>query len=295
MGHYYAPRWLHEHVEVAGQSISEVPATAAFANREIYNWELRWLSLTGRVDVDATGDFTSALGGVARRLRINAGISQQGDINLVRSNAQAMIGPERVHLNHDDLVNSGIVFEFDPERPVILPADTGMICKVKNKHTAVVGRPAIMFYGFTKEAAHHRNPVHLAGSGPADLAVEAQKTLDQADLFNDGEHEVIFSDMIVDALSKDTAGTHYPPLDRLHWNINPSTGVSWMPNPLPIPAGCIAPFNRTVDTTDQGPRVYTFPPDTILRPKQRLSLEFQNLALDTQEFDIALFGYLEVK
>ena len=127
MGHYYSPRWLHEPVEVAGSSISEVPATAAFANREVYTWELCWLSLVGTPDEDAEGDFTSAFGGVARRLRIRAGISKQGDINLVRSNCQAMLGPDQVHICHDDLVNSGIRFEFDPNRKFYLPGSASTL------------------------------------------------------------------------------------------------------------------------------------------------------------------------
>ena len=294
---YYSPRWLHQHAVVAAGGTVVLPSQL-FANNEVYDWELVFLSIVGTAALDGSGDFQTALGGVARRLRFNVGMSQMGDINLVRSNGHAMLGPDRSYIVHSNTLNAGAWFGFDPHRPYLLPPDTGIAAIVRNDSATNIDNLGCLFMGYEQPdgPGGPRNPVHVAGHAIPEVQPGTQYTMEHADMWNDGEHPAIFTDMVLQGFLINEDETCFDTYDQVVWRINPTTGVQWMPNPILIPVGCICPFNRALfDADDEGPRAYVFPEDTVMRPRQRLSVEVENISLSDQEFDICLFGYLEVE
>jgi hypothetical protein len=284
---------------------------STFANTEIYPWELRWLSITGPQVTVLESPFSTLLGGVNRRFRMNVGMSGEGDFNIVNLCGQAMCGPSEVQLAHDANMNVGARFGFDPVRPYSLPRDGGLVCEVKNDSADENAEyPGVCFMGY-EEVNGYRNPVHLAaalssaGQGQFFLAPGTDTTLNVADLRNNGRDPVILTDMMLDPLMEEglLQVSQFPTLSELAWRINPSTGIEWMPDPEHIPAGCIAPFNRgNGDVADQAPRVYSMPPLTILKPKAELSVDLRFIYdagqgaeyTSSLKVHVCLFGYLEV-
>lgn len=296
MEKFYSPRWLHQFVTIGATSHLPIPSRF-FANNEIWDWHLVYLAIVGTATTDETGDYSNALGGVARRLRFNVGISQQGDINIVPSNGQAMFGPDRSYIVHSNDLNVGAAHIFDPTRPYRLPPDTGIGAVVRNDSATNIDNLGCLFMAYEEPEGEGgpRNPVHIGGYAIEELQPGNQYTFDDADLFNDGEHPAIFTDMVLQGFAINEAQASFNTWDQVSWRVNPSTGPNWMPNPQPIPVGCLCPFNRGIaDVFDVSPRAYAFPRDTVMHPRQRLSVEAFNYSASAQEFHLCLFGYLEV-
>jgi len=300
MEKFYSPRWRSQFVTIGATTHIPLPSQY-FANNEIWDWHLKHLVVVGTADLDAAGDYTNAIGGVARRLRFKVGTSQKGPINVVPSNGQAMFGPDRTYLVHSNDLNIGAAFRFDPKYPYYLPADSGIGALVRNEGSASIQNLGCLFLGHEKpeDAAPgivgDRNPVHFGSYTTMNLQTGNQEPLEGADLFNDGENDAELTDMILQGFAMSAGEVSVDTWDQVHWRINPTTGPQWMPDPDPIPVGCLCPFNRGIqDPSDVGPRAYAFPPGTILKPRQRISVEAYNYAADDQEFHICLFGYLEV-
>jgi hypothetical protein len=268
-----------------------------FANNEVWNWELVFLSFVGTANLSAVGTYTTAYGGVGRRLTFNVGMSQMGDINLVRSGGHAMFGPDRPYIVHSNDINAGAWFGFDPKRPYSLPPDSGIAATVRNDNpTYNIDNLGLLLTGYEQPdgARGPRNPVHLGGHARAELTPGTDYVIDHPDMYNDGQHPCTLTDMILNGFFLNEQSVDYDTLDQVSWRVNPSTGPLWMPDPAPIPVGCIAPFNRSLfDIHDEGPRAYVFPEGTILRPRQRLSVEVLNRDAE-QAIGVCLFGYLEV-
>jgi hypothetical protein len=126
--------------------------------------------------------------------------------------------------------------------------------------------------------------------------------LQNADLVNDGETDMLITQMLLQSgqltdYVADPGGTIFlPELNSFSWRVNPSTGTQWMPRPGPIPVGCLAPFSRGMyDWDDEGPRVYTFPDEAVLKPNQRVGMKIRSLSSKSQVVDVCVFGMLEVR
>jgi len=295
---FFSPRWLHQSVEIGATSHRPVPS-AFFANNEVWNWHLVYLAIVGTAALDEAGNYSHALGGVARRLRLNIGMSQMGDINVVPSNGHAMFGPNESYLVHSNDLNIGAALRFDPKYPYQLPPDTGIAARVRNDNlTYNIDNLGCLFMGFDEPAGFGegpRNPVHIGARAIEELQPGGDFTFDDADLFNDGEHPATLTDMVLQGFALNEQNVSNNTWDQVSWLLNPSTGPEWMPNDQPIPVGCLCPFNRGIlDANDVGPRAYVFPEETIMKPRQRISIEAFNYSASEQIFEVCLFGYLEV-
>ena len=198
MEKFYSPRWLHEYVNI-GAGIDVRGPSQYFANNEIWDWHLVYLSVVGTAET-TTSPYSSTLGGVARRMRFKVGISQQGDINLVESNGHAMFGPDRSYIVHSNDLNAGAAFRFDPEKPYRLPPDSGIGGIVKNNdETYNIDNLGCLFMGYEEPDGPGglRNPVHFGGFGYDELQPGTDGILDHADLFNDGRHSATLTDMVL--------------------------------------------------------------------------------------------------
>jgi len=303
MKKFYSPRWRNQFCKITATTRVSLPSQF-FANNEIWDWHLSHLVLVGDAVVHGTGHFTTVQGGVARRLRLQVGISQKGDINLVSSNGQAMFGPSGSLIQHSNVLNVGAAFKFDSEFPYELPKDTGLGVVVRNDGPGSIANLGALFMGYREagdealevETKATRNPVHIGGYTDKNLQSGNQDALDSADLYNRGDREAVLTDMVLHGfiLNAGQDGTDNA-WSKVSYRINPTTGPLWMPDPAPIPVGCLCPFNRApYDAYDQGPRAYVFPPGTKLEPRQRLSVEITNISEEDQEVHVCLFGHLEV-
>ena len=301
------PRWLHEKVTVPAGSITRVSPTA-FKNLESWDWHLHWLSVTGLATEESTaGDYgyDSPAGGVGRRLTWRIGITGEGDINLVEDMTDCVFGiNERLTQLHDV---DDVACRFRFPIPFVLAPDTGIVAQVRNDYFETAATtwdyPAIVLNGYQKRPERvGKTPAQLAGTGPQALAYGATHIIESADLLNNGRDPLYLTEMLITPcqIATDSTGEYTslmlaPQLNRLHWRINPSTGVPWMPRKALIPAGNIAPFNRAIwDFDDQAPRAMRFPEGTALKPKQAVSMEIRNRSTEPQVVDICLFGLLEV-
>lgn len=297
---YFSPRWLYKRVSmpgVVGGTTVQLNASD-FANTEIFDMHLQWLCVTGRPNAAATtANFVTAQGGVRRRTQIQLGLSQQGDINTVPSNMTAMMAPD-VPYKQAFAQSQGAV-RLDLPYSYELPPDAGFVVTTKNNDGSgnACTYPTVALLGHINDRENNKAPRIMSAVGPDTLADGASHNFDAADLWNDGIDSIIVNSLTLsDASHPAGAGANFA-LTGTSWLINPSTGLEWMPTTRgPIPAGCIAPFNRiSNDVLDQAPSIFRFGGNVILRPRQRLSIELQSLANAVETYDICLFGMLEVQ
>ncbi len=285
---HFVPRWRYQRVEIPASSTVEADPVV-FSNTEIWPWDLRWLSLVGEPNVtDASAPYTTVAGGLGTRLRFKLSISQWSSINLVACAGSAMMP----HLHHPLPLPDWSVYaeRFKFDLPVILGPDESMVCAVRNGDTTSASDFGLAFNGYRVRDDGSKEPAQLSGIYDDTLAYQTTDTLDSADLYNDGESDLYLHEMLLDAPAAD--GVYG---NKSWWRINPATGVAWMDNALLIPEGNICPFNRPgFAEFDEGPRAYEFPKGTVMRRRQRVSLEITNLSDVAQTADLALFGYLEV-
>ena len=302
----YTPRWLHKTVTIDTSGEYRVPATN-FANRDPWDWQLKFLSVVGTTTADGTaGDYylNNVNGGIARRLKWNIGYSQKGDINLSPAMTDVVLGCNWRQRQCYAPFDAALRFDFPVAFPI--PPDTGINAEarfeIKNSSTILGNEfPGIVLNGYYKIMGR-KVPAQLAGHYGGLLEKGTTIALEDADLWNDGEHDLWVTQMLIQpgqicTYEDDSEYTQYlPQLNGMLWRVNPSTGTPWMPRAGVIPCGNIAPFNRAMyDWNDQSPRVYTFPPETRLRPDQRLGIKIENLSSTDQPIDICLFGILEVQ
>jgi hypothetical protein len=301
----FTPRWLHKTVTIDTSGEFRVPSTN-FANRDPWDWQLKFLSVVGTTTADGTaGDyyFNNINGGVARRLLWNIGYSQKGDINLDPAPTDTVLGCNWRQRQCYSAFDSALRFDFPIPFPV--PPDTGINAEVRFDLQAsddILGNewPGLVLNGYHKIMGK-KVPAQLAGHYDGNIGLGVTMALEDSDLWNDGEHDLYVTQMLLQpgqltTYQEDSYTLYLPQLNGLSWRVNPSTGTPWMPRAEPIPSGNIAPFNRSMyDWNDESPRVYTFPPETRLRPDQRLGIKLQNLSSTDQVIDICLFGIMEVQ
>lgn len=311
----YTPRWLHGQVVIpAGQ---ERPISAAtFANTEIWPLRLYWLSAVSMPMVKSlSGDYVADLvARVWRNVDWQIGISQMGDINLQWASTEALMGRNFRLQQLESETDVGLRFRFPI--PVSLPKDNGIVAQAENTlhlppffldpEKRPIYYPAININGYY-EARGDRplEPAQIIGYGSNTLLPGVSEQLNHADLYNNGQQEMMLHEMILAAQSRYPTGDNMPdpttpwgiwPGTAISWRINPTSGPKWMPRPKPIPAGCIAPWNRLpLDIGDLGPRAYTFPEDTILHPRRRVGIRLRNRDAIDHTIDICLFGLMEVQ
>jgi hypothetical protein len=134
-------------------------------------------------------------------------------------------------------------------------------------------------------------PAMLAGLfRHLDVPTGSSFTIEAADLFNDGEEDVLVQSMQL---------TH--PMDDMHsilmgvyWKINPMSGLTWMDQPVHISG--ITPYVLPLRNFD-GIKPFSLTPleDTYLYRRQRLGIKLTPLVDEDQPVNITLFGYLEVE
>lgn len=304
----YVPRWLPQRVTLPAATTLPLPASG-FANTELWPWRLHWMSVTGVPPVETGEDPRRAyMGGVASRLTWQLGISQYGDINLVPLATDAMLGTHYRLPQKADSTDVPFRFRFPAE--VVLPPDSGIVARVANTYNVengLIHSPGILLNGYHGAMGVDREPAQLAAYGDGNIGQNSAQTLDAADLFNNGRDDMVLYEMMItggcrrlstyEGQNGDPFGTTAWPFGTAHsWRINPSTGIEWMPDPNPIPAGNIAPWNRPqFDPWNAGPRAYVFPEDTVLKPRQRLSVKVGNIDDESVTFTVCLFGMLEVQ
>jgi len=304
----FVPRWLPQRVTIPAGATRPLPASG-FANTELWPWRLHWMSVTGVPKLETDEDPRRAyMGGVASRLTWQLGISQKGDINLRTLTTDAMLGTAFRLPQKADSTDVPFRFRFPAE--VVLPPDSGLVARVSNTYqveNGVIHSPGILVNGYHGSRGIDREPAQLAAYGPANLGPKSAIPLDAADLFNDGGDDMLLHEMMLtggcrllstyEGQNGDPFGTAAWPFGTAHsWRINPTTGIEWMPDPTPIPAGNIAPWNRPqYDPWNAGPRAYVFPEDTVLDPTQRLSVKVGNVDDVAITLNVALFGLLEVQ
>lgn len=287
------PRWIHAKLTIpqSGKNIRIDPSL--FANTEPWPWNIKWLSLVGNPST-AGGDYSSVSGGVGRRLNFEIGITGASDINLVPTVGTTLFSSNKLTVGGFNTINQGIRHKFD--RPPILPRDAGLIVDYQNLGADTFGYPSIIAYC---QGVDSGKPVILAGRGPASVAYNTSSTIDSADLMNKGREAVYVKELVLDPESYEDSDAGTPAttdviLDQIHWRVNPSVGVQWMPRPNPIPAGNVAPYNRVRgDYYDTGPRVYEFPRGTYLYPRQRLGIRVTEVSAAAQTIHLCLYGEVE--
>jgi hypothetical protein len=288
---HFVPRWRYQRVEIpAGETVEADPVP--FSNTEVWPWDLRFLSLVGEPNVEeASAPFDTVVGGLGARLRFKLSISQWSSVNLVPVSGLAMMPHLHSPLSLPSWTLAASAFKFD--LPVILGPDDAIVAEVQN--TDPVGNYkdfSLVFNGTRNREDGSKQPDQLAGIYQEELGPGVSDTLDDADLYNDGESDFHLHEMLLDASLAPVANVYG---NKARWRINPSTGIMWMDRNELIPEGNICPFNRPgLDRYDRGPRAYEFPKQTILRRRQRLTLKVENLSDVLQVADLALFGYLEV-
>jgi len=290
---YETPRWLHEEIGIpAGETVKVAPST--FANTSMYRWRLVSLAVAGQVVV-AEPPFNTVDGGISRRTVVEVGKSGCSDENLVQTALNGYCSTTlhtRQHLGANDLATD-IRFPV----PYELPRDQGLRVTVANllappDETTL---PEITF--LAKCFKRDGQPAILAGRIGSGLEPEQQANMDSADLFNRGRESIWITRLLFKTPNwRDEDNDPYGRgMVHIGYRVNPTFGTQWMPNPTPIPVGCLAPMVRLYDDKDEGPRVRVFPANTYLYPRQRMGFTLQNITSQRQAVHLCLFGELEVK
>jgi len=284
---YIVPRWLHYSAALPSEATTELPPTT-FSNTTMYRWKLVGLSFVGN-PTTASAPYDEADGGLGTRILLELGKTGCGDMNLVPAPLTAFCAPPGLIRQHMGAYN--LAYDVHLPRPYRLPRDSGLEVTVRNNNGAA-NLPEITFLARGVDPKGY--PVVLGGVVAEGLEPGNQVVMDSADLYNKGKTEVYldrFSFKVVD----DKGTTWAEGLIPVSYLVNPTTGENFMPGPTPIPVGNIAPMCRVYDASDEGPRVYTFPPNTYLYPRQRLGVKLTNLTDADQDIHVCLFGELEVQ
>jgi len=303
----YVPRWVAETLVIPANKTVLVSSTV-FANIEVWPLQLHWLSVTGDPTSTAAevadGDYANS-GGVARRLAWELGLSQEGEVNLVAGNTDALFAPnsyrQQLYSQFDDALKFRFPIEYE------LAPDSGLVAEVASADPNwLFYNPSILINALRSEGREVFEPVQFAGTLEANLAYPSSVSFDAADLFNSGLKSAYLKEMLLKPgqLTVNTTTTaksqFQPQLNKTRWRMNPNNDIPWMPQDELIPAGNIAPFNRASrDIWDEGPRSYVFPTGTKLEARQRLTARITNLNETTapdgdQTITVCMFGLLEV-
>lgn len=295
----FVPRWLWQEVTIP-QSGEIVIDPSTFANTTPYPFRLNWLSLCGDVSLGGA-PYNNKSGGVLRRLNVEIGITGYSDVNLVPMVGTAFFCPRRQ--DQKDYLGASYYpygISLALPRTIRVPRDGGLVVDVQNisdpADEITIYDPSIMAQGYHDES---KIPGILAGRFDESVVPGGPHRLNCADLLNNGREDFMMTSLSVDSASavveEGRDSTYFTTLTNIAWRINPATGIEWMPQPSPIPVGCLAPFSRPYDLADEGPRAYQFTKNVVLSPRQRLSVKLTEVSAASQNVYVCLHGELEVQ
>lgn len=292
------PRWLWQEVKIP-QSGEIVIDPSTFANNTTYPMRLHWLSICGNAALSGA-PYDNASGGVTRRMNVEVGITGYSDINLVPMVGTAFFCAKRYRQKDFwGFAGGQSPAEIYLPRALRIPRDSGLVVDVQNIEDLTtipaLYEPSIVAHGYYDRS---KLPGFLAGRMQEDILVGGPLRFNSSDLLNRGREDFIITSISVDTHTYTgdiETGITKPQLTNVAWRINPATGIQWMPQPGPIPLGCIAPFTRVYDQSDEGPKAYEFPKQIVLAPRQRLGVKFTDLSTSAQTVYVCLHGELEVQ
>lgn len=285
----WTPRWRHQKLSV-DQSSTIRPRPSLFSNDSPWNWHLKWLSLAG-VPVTAAAPFDDTQAPIGRRFEIEISITQKSDVNYARANVGTIFA------GHTVPYQGSATYFFNPI--VEIPPDTGIVAEISfadptSERTLI--NPAIVFNGTRLERNLGVRPAQLASYEDVNLGYQEAVTFGEQELFNNGEEPLYLHNMVLPGALEGGSNLDYY-ISQTLIRINPTTGVPWMPDNSMIPIGCVCPHSSYSNpAAPAGAEYYKFPQGTILRPRQKLSVELENLTAAAQpNVNFCLHGYLEVK
>jgi hypothetical protein len=286
---YECPRWMTDHpVNVpAGQEI--VVGSSNFENNTIYKQRLIYLSFTKEREspADPPGQWF-------RRLKLELGKSGCSDQNLVKGSIAALCAHPLMQRQKFGAYNCGRDIKL--RTPYLLPRDCRLNVKYWNRSPNLTISTYATFVAMGRTLLGG-DPVVLAGEGVETLLPGQSQIMRSADLRNNGRREILIERLIFKSFDFDVAGeTGYDETGTwIGWQVNPDVGTQWMPIDMSIPVGNLTPLARNDNLSDRGPRVYIYPHETWLYPKQALSIKLTNDSAVDGSVNICMHTEMEVR
>jgi len=301
------PRWLYAEDVVPLDDWIKLPPEV-FRNDTIWPFHLEYLSIAGFPVY--TGGTNTGLwwGGIGPKIDVEIGFSGISDINLVSAISSAVCSHTELANIQNQRVTDPVGLTRHLRYPYRLPRDSGFTGHVRYREE---------FIGLPNIETAQKNPLQVLLHGvdvvtgmPVQFGacvsnetfkLQDEATLESADMYNRGIHDVDIYEVSFVAPASITTGSDERNLKRAgllySYLLNPMIGERWMPGSEEIPIAHLAPL--TVEGTtdrDLGPQSYFFPEGTYLHRRQQLGLRINNNDdTNNQAFSVALFGYLEVQ
>lgn len=285
----YVPRWIHSRVVVT--SLGDVIADPeAFMNKTSWPFKIEHLTIFG-YPLDAVNNYLRA-GGIGSLVQGEIGISGSTDVNLVPAPVNASFGCTEKYSTTGAFME-GTYVKF--KHPYLLPRDSGFSvectlnlddCGERTLDTAM--KHGVTIFGVKAQSG---KPAMLAGLfRHLDMPNGSSFVIDAADLFNDGEEDILIQSMQLTHPMEDMDGF----LMGVYWKINPMSGLTWMDQPVHISG--ITPYTQTWRAFE-GIKPFSLTPleNTYLYRRQRLGIKLTPLVDEDQPVNLTLFGYLEVE
>jgi hypothetical protein len=260
-------------------------------NKTSWPFKIEHLTIFG-YPLDADNNYRQ-WGGVGPIVQGELGISGSTDVNLVPSYVSAAFGCTEPHIQTGAYLQ-GTTMQF--KHPYLLPRDSGfnVECTVNIddcgiNHTLFTAmKHGVTIFGKKVQSG---KPAMFAGLfRHLNMPTGSSFSIDAADLFNDGEEDVLIQSMQLTNPMADMQDI----LMGTYWKINPMSGLTWMDSPVHISG--ITPyvlghFNLS------GIKPFSLTPleNTYLYRRQRLGIKLTPLVVEDQPVNLTLFGYLEVE
>lgn len=285
----YVPRWIHSRVVVT--SLGDVIADPeAFMNKTSWPFKIEHLTIFG-YPLDAVNNYLQE-GGIGSLVQGEIGISGSTDVNLVPAPVNASFGCIEKYSTFGAFME-GTHVKF--KHPYLLPRDSGFSveCTLNLDDCGECTLETAMKHGVTifGVKAQSGKPAMLAGLfRHLDMPNGSSFVIDAADLFNDGEEDILVQSMQLTQPVEDMDGI----LMGVYWKINPMSGLTWMDQPVHISG--ITPHTQAWRTSN-GIKPFSLTPleNTYLYRRQRLGIKLTPLVDEDQPVNLTLFGYLEVE
>lgn len=285
----YVPRWIHSRVVVT--STGDVIADPeAFMNKTSWPFKIEHLTIFG-YPLDDQNNFLQE-GGIGSLVQGEIGISGSTDVNLTPAPVNASFSCTMLHSE----INGSIQGTYMKlKHPYLLPRDSGFSvectlnlddCGDLTLDTAM--KHGVAIFGVKVQSG---KPAMLAGLfRHLDMPNGSSFVIDAADLFNDGEEDILIQSMQLTHPTEDMLGN---PMG-VYWKINPMSGLTWMDQPVHISG--IAPYTQSRRSAFAITSFSLTPlEDTYLYRRQRLGIKLTPLVIEDQPVNLTLFGYLEVE
>jgi hypothetical protein len=229
---------------------------------------------------------------------VEVGITQQGDINYVPLFGHAFFAPSKPLRQIWGNQFPGSRFDF--AKPYVLGPEEGLNCVFSNTDQAVSSPmtwtyPGIVVNGHRFDAAGTKWPMQLASYYKGAVSAGTNVNLDSVDLRNNGETPVYLTDFCIFSGDAYTNVKDFT-LTKCGWQINPTSGVQWMPNPFPISAGLIAPLNEMSNYSETvWPQAWELPKGCKLFPRQQIVFEVTNLMSSGTDLHCEFSAYCNIE